>query len=214
MNKKWVFYALFGGVAVALGFFLAKLDVGTSASAPKASAVAPVTSPAAPQARPTQEAEAPPPWVNSGSQAVALGSDANSLPGMEAKQQIAAGEVPVSAAGKSKEKLAELGKAQAELTAFVQAGNADPKKLLDILQKLKQTQGPVVGGVNLDALINNLEKTQQLQDLSIEMQKEAQKAGGPDQKKMQDNIERLKKLQAQMRTDVTVPSARAATPAK
>lgn len=214
MNKKWLFYALFAGVAVALGFFFAKFDITVTAVAPKTTVATSVTSSATASVRSTPETEAPPPWANSGNQAANVNAGAGTLPRMDANQGVGSGEAPMSATSNSKQKLAELGKTQAELTAFVQSGNADPKKLLDILQKLKQTQGPSVGGVNIDALINNLEKTQQLQELSVEMQRESQKVGGPDQKKMQENIERLKKLQAQMRTDVTVTNARAATPAK
>ncbi|MBI3712763.1 MAG: hypothetical protein HY253_07350 [Burkholderiales bacterium] len=214
MNKKWLFYALLTGVAAALGFFFSKYEIKVTATAPKTTVATSVTSVAAPSVSPTPETEAPPPWVNNGNQVADVNSGANTLPRMDAKQGMGAGEVPMSATSNSKQKLAELGKMQTELTAFVQSGNTDPKKLLDILHKLKQTQGSSVGGVNIDALINNLEKTQQLQELSLEMQKESQKAGGPDPKKMQENIERLKKLQAQMRTDVTVTNARAATPAK
>ena len=66
MNKKWAFYALFGGVAVALGFFLAKMDLHTSATAPKTTGVTSATSVPSTNVRATQEAEAPPPWGNRG----------------------------------------------------------------------------------------------------------------------------------------------------
>lgn len=99
---------------------------------------------------------------------------------------------------------AELQKFQDELLATVQSGNPDAKKLKEILTRLKQTQGNTVGGVNVDVLLNNLEKSQQIQDVATQLQKESQKPGGPDQRKMQDYMDSLKKLQAQMRTDVMV----------
>lgn len=143
----------------------------------------------------------PAPWAN-GSNSSALQSGEKSSANVTG---LSDGHNNTKAPGK-KLTAAELQKFQDELLGTVQSGNPDPKRLKEILTRLKQTQGNTVGGVNVDVLLNNLEKSQQIQDVAAQLQKESQKPGGPDQKKMQDYMDSLKKLQAQMRTDVMVAS--------
>ncbi len=212
MNQKWAYYLLFAAIVATAAFFLVKTDkdiagptlktAGPTLASP--SAVADLNAPLA--------TDVPPPWANSGSTAAHKNTAGDSTPTSGSHQTTSA--TGVTGASRTKPNLAELEKMQVELLAAVQSGKPDVKKLSEVLHRLKQTQGANVGGVNIDALINNLEKSQQLQDLSMEMQKETQKVGGPDQKKMQDNIERLKKLQAQMRTDVAVPPTGTAAPTR
>lgn len=214
MNQKWLYYLVFGAIAAAVGFFMAKMDNNAPAPAQKNAGVTPVTPSGAPSVAVPAEADVPPPWANSKSAQAEVRVDGQPRSPSGVSEQPAIAGAPRSGAAQSKSDLADINKMQTELLAIVQSGNPDTKKLAEVLHRLKQTQGANVGGVNVDVLINNLEKSQQLQDLSVEMQKEAQKAGGPDQKKMQENVERLKKIQAQMRTDVMVPNAGAATPVR
>lgn len=214
MNQKWLYYLVFGAIAVAAGFFIAKMDSNEPAPAKKNAGVTPAAAPGAQSAGATAEADVPPPWANSKSAQMDVRVDGQPRSSSGVSEQQALAGAPRSEAAQSKSDLADINKMQDELLAIVQSGNPDTKKLAEVLHRLKQTQGANVGGVNVDVLINNLEKSQQLQDLSVEMQKEAQKPGGPDQKKMQENVERLKKIQAQMRTDVMVPNAGGATPVR
>lgn len=142
----------------------------------------------------------PAPWANSANGSVVQGdkSATNATGPIDARSNNVAPGKKLTAA--------ELQKFQDELLATVQSGNPDSKRLKEILTRLKQTQGNTVGGVNVDVLLNNLEKSQQIQDVAAQLQKESQKPGGPDQRKMQEYMDSLKKLQAQMRTDVMVAS--------
>ncbi|MFZ6818303.1 hypothetical protein [Undibacterium sp. Ji22W] len=160
----------------------------------------------------------PSPWANSGNSSTISGAkesamnanDARNVGTVDGKNDVRNG---LTVPGKKLTAI-ELQKFQDELLATMQSGNPDSKRLKEILTRLKQTQGNTIGGVNVDVLLNNLEKSQQIQDVAAQLQKESQKPGGPDQRKMQDHMDNLKKLQAQMRTDVMVANPAMQTQAK
>jgi cell fate (sporulation/competence/biofilm development) regulator YlbF (YheA/YmcA/DUF963 family) len=143
----------------------------------------------------------PPPWM--GSTAVTQGnknSDGNSSNELS-NSGSGINSQKITSAEESKKKLEELNKIQAEITANMQNGQPDINKLKATLYKMKQTQGDVVGGVNIGILINNLEKAQQIQELALEMQNNTGKVGSFDQKKQEINLKKMQQLQAEMRTD-------------
>lgn len=143
----------------------------------------------------------PPPWM--GSAAVTQGnknSDGNSSNELS-NSGSGINSQKITSAEESKKKLEELNKIQAEITANMQNGQPDINKLKATLYKMKQTQGDVVGGVNIGILINNLEKAQQIQELALEMQNNTGKVGSFDQKKQEINLKKMQQLQAEMRTD-------------
>lgn len=146
----------------------------------------------------------PPPWLGSTANGPTIKSvdgnvsnDILNVPNGTQRQQLTGIE-------QSKKRLADLEKLQAEVNASVQNGQPDLKKLSATLYKMKETQGSTVGGVNLNALITNLEKAQQIQELAFEMQKESGKAGNSDQKKLDANMKKMQQLQSEMRTDIMV----------
>lgn len=146
----------------------------------------------------------PPPWLGSTANSPTIKSvdgnasnDILNVPNGTQRQQLTGIE-------QSKKRLADLEKLQAEVNASVQNGQPDLKKLSATLYKMKETQGSTVGGVNLNALITNLEKAQQIQELAFEMQKESGKAGNSDQKKLDANMKKMQQLQSEMRTDIMV----------
>lgn len=147
----------------------------------------------------------PPPWMGSGSVSQAnKNSDGNSSNEVSNSGNGFNAQKPTGA-DESKKKLEELNKIQAEITANMQNGQPDIKKLTATLYKMKQTQGDVVGGVNIGILITNLEKAQQIQELALEMQNNTGKVGSFDQKKQELNLKKMQQLQAEMRTDFVVP---------
>lgn len=146
----------------------------------------------------------PPPWLGSTANSPTIKSvdgnasnDILNVPNGTQRQQLTGIE-------QSKKRLADLEKLQAEVNASVQNGQPDLKKLSATLYKMKETQGSTVGGVNLNALITNLEKAQQIQELAFEMQKESGKGGNSDQKKLDANMKKMQQLQSEMRTDIMV----------
>jgi hypothetical protein len=70
---------------------------------------------------------------------------------------------------------------------------------------LKQKHGAMVGGVNLDLVMNNLQVSQDIQALALEMQRESAKSGGGNSKKMQAYLSQLQTLQSQLRLDISTP---------
>ncbi len=68
-----------------------------------------------------------------------------------------------------------------------------------------------MNGVNLDAVISNLQTAQEIQALAQEIQQESAKPGGGDGKKMQAYVAQLTKLQSRMRMDISVPQKPEAT---
>lgn len=145
----------------------------------------------------------PAPWIANSAKPPALPGTANPPPGAPALPGMA-----TSAQRQHAQK--ELEQIRNELAASVRDGKPDPKKVVEALTRLKQTYGSQVAGVNLDAVINNVEKAQEIQALALKMQSETSKPGGPDQKAVQGYVEQLQKLQAQLRTDISVPQNQAA----
>jgi hypothetical protein len=144
----------------------------------------------------------PPPWMGSGS-GMSPNKNINGSTSSElSTPSLGAANPKLSGVEASQRRLVELEKIQAELNASLQNGQPDLKKLSATLNKMKQTQGDNVGGVNINALINNLEKAQQIQELALEMQKESAKTGNFDQKKLDSNMKKMLQLQSEMRVDI------------
>ena len=96
--------------------------------------------------------------------------------------------------------LAELKEMQAAIAQSIQQNHgADPKQVLQMLDKLKQVNGSsVVGGVNIDNLRNTLTAATEAQSVALEMNNEIRKPGGPDPVKLKAYTQRLQQLQAQL----------------
>jgi uncharacterized membrane protein len=164
---------------------------------------APVAAPAKAASQASTADNAPPPWANSSAGMSAASSNANAAGGGTP--------APATSLGKKGSQLSktELDGIQTELLAAMQTQKPDTKRMIEILNRLKQSPDTKVSGINIDVLINNMEKSQQMQDLAAEIQKESTKPGGVDTKRLQEQVERLKKLQSQVRTDVLLPAASA-----
>jgi hypothetical protein len=140
----------------------------------------------------------PAPWAAGGS----------SLPpqqqsGMPDKNQPA----PAGTAASAPHELKELEKMQQALAESMRGGKQpDTRQVLELLNQMKQKYGSTAGGVNLDAVITNLQVAQDIQVVAVEMQTESAKSGGGDRKKLQSSMEKLTKLQSQLRTDIAAPN--------
>ncbi|MBR7800852.1 hypothetical protein [Undibacterium fentianense] len=197
MNSKWMLTGGVIAVAAGVAYFATRPDTNKDASRVQpASASVTGTSPTSAVKPKVEEA---PPWANSSAGGMRDQSVSNTT-------ALPTPEMGVPKANAKSMNPAELQKMQSELLTAVQSGNPDPKRLKEILLHLKQTQGNNVGGVNVDVLIGNLDASQQLQTIAAEVQKEAQKPGGPDQRKMQELTDKMKRVQGQMRTDVMIAS--------
>lgn len=194
------FMALVALVLVLLAVAIVLIQRGPSTAEPKpglAASVAPLLAPqSAPAANMPRAAEGvPPPWATGATPSLAQAD--KPLNG----QPMAAG--PATA---SQRELKELEKLQQELTESMREGKQpDPKKVAEMLNRLKEKHGSTVVGVNLDAVISNLQTAQDMQALALEIQHESGKPGGGDSKKMQGYIAQLTKLQSRMRMDISVP---------
>ena len=138
MHKK-----LMAVVVLALALLsFAVLFGGRDPASPTAAAIAPspVARPASklPQSQPQPDA-APSPWAARGQVAAVPGAAASS----------AGAALPLR-----QRDLQELEKIKMELSDSMRDGKPDPKKVVEVLTKLKQMNGPSVAGVNLDAVIN------------------------------------------------------------
>lgn len=150
---------------------------------PGASA-APTASRQAPALNPSP-ADTAPPWANANS---------------------AAPIAPPGVPGSAIERQRALEKMQLVIANVARDGNhADPRKVIDMLTQMKALYGPALSGVNLDAMLNNVEKAQAMQTLAENMQLEAKKPGGPDRATLLAEMAQLKTLQGQLRTDISVP---------
>lgn len=195
MNKKLMAVAVSALVLLSAAVLFGSRDPAPE-PAPRAAAAkapAPAARPAAGLPQPRND-NAPSPW--------AAHAPVATLPGAATPRDSAALPSPQLA----QRDLKELEKIKMELSDAMRDGKqADPKKVVEALVKLKQMNGSAVSGVNLDAVINNVEKAQEMQALALEMQRESNKPGGPDRKALLAYVEQLKKLQAQVRTDFSVP---------
>lgn len=124
-----------------------------------------------------------PPWANAAAPAPAAGAAVTAL-----------------------ERQRALEKMQVDLASAARDVNhTDPKKVIALLTEMKKTYGSTVAGVNLDAMLNNVEKAQAMKIVAENIQLEAKKPGGPNRAALLAEMEQLKQLQAQMRTDISVP---------
>lgn len=104
--------------------------------------------------------------------------------------------------------IASLQSIQARLAALSAGGKQpDPRALDALLAELERTQHTtVIGGANIEALRENLAKAAEIGDLAKEMELAA-KQPSPDMQKIQGMMDRIKKLQAGLRTDIMVAPA-------
>ncbi len=210
MNKRFIAMGMLALVPLVLAvWFSSREPKPDAAQSPARSFVGAQSGAGAAASAPARFTDtAPPPWAANRAAAPALPGTANPLAGAS---------VPLDKApSKDGERdLKELERMQSELATSVRDGKQpDHKKVADLLNKVKQMRGPVVGGVNLDAVLNNLEKAGEMQTLALEMQRESAKPGGPDRKALLANVEKLKKLQSEIRNDISVPQAPVAGAAK
>jgi len=82
-----------------------------------------------------------------------------------------------------------------------------PAEMNAVLGELERVEGSsVISGVNVGALRSNLSKVDEMQRLGMEMKDESSKPNGGDPAKLKDIMNRLQKLQAEMRTDIAAPA--------
>lgn len=82
-----------------------------------------------------------------------------------------------------------------------------PAEMNAVLAELERVEGSsVISGVNVGALRSNLSKVDEMQRLGMEMKNESSKPNGGDPEKLKDIMNRLQKLQAEMRTDIAAPA--------
>ncbi len=82
-----------------------------------------------------------------------------------------------------------------------------PAEMNAVLAELERVEGSsVISGVNVGALRSNLSKVDEMQRLGMEMKNESSKPNGGDPAKLKDIMNRLQKLQAEMRTDIAAPA--------
>ncbi len=197
MNKR-----TFAAVAVVLALLVAAFLLGRSTQlSPGLTQVAPA--PATPSMAqppipgsiaPIPGGNAPPPW--------AAGNTETPSPLSAPMDAQPAAPVVPDAAPRLDAK--EMERMQQEISALQSSGKPpDPKRVVEMLTTLRQTHGPIAGGINLDIVINNLQVSQKMQTLALDMQAESTKPGGGNTAKMQGYMEQLNKLQSQMRTDIT-----------
>jgi hypothetical protein len=213
MKKSTIILSVSFVFIFALGIYLGQVFFGSGQTAPVISSNASSSNPTAALpnvTKPNAIDSAPPPWATSSTNGAANGTSNGAGNGMASGTLPSGVRTPaqrqLDVAAREKE-LQDMQQFQRELQQATVNGKPDPKKMIEVFERLKQNRGSVIGGVNVDVMINNLEKAQQMQDLSAEIQKEANKGGAQDPKKMQDYMDRLRKLQGQLRTDVMVAPA-------
>ena len=211
MKKSTIILSVSFALIFGLGIYLGQFFFGASPTASVASSNlpnSPIAANAPIAATPSSGDMTPPPWANGGQIGTgnAAANAANAANGTANTGVRTPAQRQLDVAAREKE-LQDMQQFQRELQQATVNGKPDPKKMIEVFERLKQTRGSVVGGVNVDVMINNLDKAQQMQDLAAEIQKEANKGGAQDPKKMQDYMDRLRKLQGQLRTDVMVAPA-------
>lgn len=151
---------------------------------------------------PLPDGGAPPPWAAGTTQPPSTAPGTSAFSGQA---------LPADRATAAQRESRELEQMQLEISEMLRDGKQpDPKRIAEMLTSLKQKHGAVVAGVNLDAVLNNLQVAQEIQTLALEVQREGNKPGGGDSKQMQAYVAQLTKLQAKMRMDITVPQKPAA----
>ena len=211
MKKSTIILSVSFALIFGLGIYLGQVFLGASPTASVASSNlpnSPIAANAPIAATPSSGDMTPPPWANGAQSGTgnAAANAANAANGTANTGVRTPAQRQLEVAAREKE-LQDMQQFQRELQQATVNGKPDPKKMIEVFERLKQTRGSVVGGVNVDVMINNLDKAQQMQDLAAEIQKEANKGGAQDPKKMQDYMDRLRKLQGQLRTDVMVAPA-------
>jgi hypothetical protein len=154
--------------------------------------------PSMPSAKPNVPASAADtqnaPWFKQG--------DSAALPGMVGKSTGVL--TPKNAAEEQRlRSLQDLEKMKHDIAeAIKDPKHPDVKKIAGVLTELKQKYGNTIGGVDFDAVLTNLEKSQEIQVVVQQMQTEVAKQNSADPKKLAAYGDQLKKLQAQLQTNV------------
>jgi hypothetical protein len=210
MKKPTIILIASFALIFALGIYLGQLFFGSAQPTMVSNnTVSNVPTVAVPNmSKPESRDMTPPPWATSagnGTPNAAANGIANGVNGSNSVIRTPA-QRQLDIAAREKD-VQDMQQFQRELQQATVNGKPDPKKMIEAFERLKQARGSIVGGMNVDVMINNLQKAQQMQDLAAEIQKEANKGGAQDPKKMQDYMDRLHKLQAQLRTDVMAAPA-------
>jgi hypothetical protein len=113
-------------------------------------------------------------------------------------------------------KLAELSAMRMALMKSMQeTGHVDPKQVDALLVKIESVTGTTTfNGINLEALRNTLAKSQEMQTIANEMNREASKPGGADPKKIKAYSDQLLVLQKQVSGTPFLQPRATAGPAK
>lgn len=206
MNKRTMSVVALILLLLVVAFYVGRRGSSGTASAPVAAgSTAPsATTPVVPGVSgPRPSDSVTPPWATGSGQAASVAPGAALLNGQPS---------PADKAVAAQRESRELEQMQLEIAEMLRDGKQpDPKRIAEMLTSLKQKHGAIIAGVNLDAVLNNLQVAQEIQTLALEVQRESGKPGGGDSKKMQAYVAQLTKLQAQMRMDITVPQKSAAT---
>ena len=118
---------------------------------------------------------------------------------------------PAAATALSEEKKVRLEAALKRLQQLQSAGVTDPKQVSDALLQVEQANGsPVLQGIRLDVLRQNLQVAEKMKALAEEvttLQQAPKTAGSKDiDGAMRGKLEQLEVLQKQLRTDIMQPS--------
>jgi hypothetical protein len=117
---------------------------------------------------------------------------------------------PAAGTALSEEKKARLEAALKRLQQLQSSGVTDPKQVGDVLLQVEQANGsPVLQGIRLDVLRQNLQVAEKMKALAEELntlQQAPKTAGSKDiDGAMRAKLEQLEVLQKQLRTDIMQP---------
>lgn len=203
MNRSvsLILAAIVGGVVVGGVVWFSKPPPPPAPSANSATRPAPVEAPVATGNNEPGQATAPsqlPPWA-----------DGAGVVNHPASTSLASA---ISTSSRDPEKTRQRAALRARLHKLTADGrHPSIAELNDVLGDMERVEGsPVVAGVDIGALRQNLAAVDKLQKLSLELQTESQKPGGGDKQKIQDILAQLKQIQADMDLNIAVPTPAAA----
>lgn len=208
MNRGVLVGAAIAVAALALGTVML-MRSETAADATRPVPVAPVVS--APAATMGAPAAGTGVGAAAGSVAGSASSIASTLPwntpGSERPAAIAPGTPSVSAGRPGAPTLEEI---QARLQALSSSKQPTVREVDAVLADLQKNQGSaVVAGVDLQAVRDNLARTERIQQLALEMQALAAAPTADTPAQLQSRVVEMQRLQAGMTTNVAAPTGAA-----
>ncbi len=205
MNRGILVGAAVGAVALALGAVL----LVRSESAADANLPLPApSSAAAPLRVPAPSASAPGAVTPPGGLPLNTPAAPWLAPGGERASPRAAPVPPAAAGGTGVPTIEDI---QARAQALGTGKKANAREIDALLADMQKNQGRnVVAGVDLQALRDNLARSERIQQLALEIQALAATPGAATPAQLQTRLDELQQLQAALTASVTVPAA--ATP--